>query len=48
MVGDKPFTDIKGAKKAGFTTVLILRVNWEIDPVPDYIIKELKEIKKIL
>ncbi|MFX0133766.1 MAG: HAD family hydrolase [Candidatus Hodarchaeota archaeon] len=48
MVGDKPFTDIKGAKNAGFTTVLILRTDWKVEPTPDYIIKELLEIKKIL
>jgi len=48
MVGDKPFTDIKGAIDAGFTTILILRANWEIEPTPDYSIKELKELKNIL
>ncbi|MHA1378231.1 MAG: HAD family hydrolase [Candidatus Helarchaeota archaeon] len=48
MVGDKPFTDIKGAMNAGFTTVLILRTNWEIAPVPDYSIKKLSELKKLL
>ena len=48
MVGDKPFTDIKGAKNAGFTTVLILRTDWKVDPVPDHLIKELLELKKIL
>ena len=48
MVGDKPYTDIKGAKDAGFSTVLILRADWEIEPVPDYQIKELIELKDIL
>lgn len=48
MIGDKPFTDIKGAVNAGFSTVLILRSEWEIDPIPDYQIKELIELKKII
>ncbi len=48
MIGDKPFTDIKGAKNAGFTTVLIHRADWNVDPVPDYLIKELRELKEIL
>ena len=48
MVGDKPFSDIKGGKAAGFHTVLILRENWEIDPIPDYEIKTLLELKSIL
>ncbi|HUY01592.1 MAG TPA: HAD family hydrolase [Candidatus Deferrimicrobium sp.] len=48
MVGDKPFTDIKGGNAAGFYTILVLRENWEIDPVPDYQISNLIEIKSIL
>ena len=48
MVGDKPFTDIKGGKAAGFFTILVLRESWEIDPVPDFQIHELKELKSIL
>ncbi len=48
MVGDKPFTDIRGAKDAGFHTILILRDNWQIDPTPDYQIRELIELKSIL
>lgn len=48
MLGDKPFTDIAGGQAAGFTTILIIRDNWEIDPKPDYIIKELHELKSIL
>jgi len=48
MVGDKPFSDIKGGKAAGFHTILILRENWEIDPIPDYEIKTLLELKSIL
>ncbi|MHA1264519.1 MAG: HAD family hydrolase [Candidatus Helarchaeota archaeon] len=48
MVGDKPFTDIKGGKAAGFTTVLILRENWEMESQPDYIIHSLSDLKTIL
>jgi putative hydrolase of the HAD superfamily len=48
MVGDKPFTDITGGKAAELRTVLVLREDWEVEPVPDYQIKELSELKNIL
>ncbi|MHA1277420.1 MAG: HAD family hydrolase [Candidatus Helarchaeota archaeon] len=48
MIGDKPFTDIKGGVAAGLYTVLIQREAWTIDPPPDYQIKELIELKQIL
>ncbi|TFG05179.1 MAG: HAD family hydrolase [Promethearchaeota archaeon] len=48
MVGDKPFTDIKGGKAAGFHTILILRENWQVDPIPDFQIRALVELKNLL
>ncbi len=48
MVGDKPFTDIKGGKSAGLRTILVLREDWDVEPVPDYQIKELRELKNLL
>jgi len=48
MIGDKPFTDIKGGKAAGFRTILILRENWKVDPKPDFQIHELSDLKSIL
>jgi len=48
MVGDKPFTDIAGGKAAGFHTVLVIRDVWEINPVPDFQIHQLIELKSLL
>ncbi len=48
MVGDKPFTDIAGGKAAGFHTILVIRDVWEINPVPDFQIHNLIELKSIL
>ncbi len=50
FVGDKPFTDIKGALLAGMKTVLIQRRNWGIEPniTPDFIVKNLAQIKILL
>jgi len=48
MVGDKPFTDIAGGKAAGFHTVLVIRDIWEINPVPDFQIHDLIELKTLL
>jgi len=46
FVGDKPFTDIEGAKKVGMYAILIKRQNWKIKEKPDLIMKELNELKK--
>jgi len=48
FVGDKPFTDIKGAKAAGMTTILVKRRQWNSNVKADFTIKALAEIKDIL
>jgi len=48
FIGDKPFTDIKGAKDAGMTTILVQRRNWELSVEPDYLVKTLKELQQLL
>lgn len=48
MVGDKPFTDIKGANSVGMKTVLIERRDWGVNEEPDYTIHHLNEIKELL
>jgi putative hydrolase of the HAD superfamily len=49
-VGDKPYTDIKGALAAGMKNILIQRRKWNIDVCikPDFIIKNLKQLKTLL
>ena len=47
MVGDKPFTDIKGAKSVGMITILVNRREWESDVEPHYSIDSLEEIRDI-
>ncbi len=47
MVGDKPFTDIKGAQKVGMMTILVKRREWETDIEPDITIKSLDKLKEI-
>jgi putative hydrolase of the HAD superfamily len=48
FVGDKPFTDIQGAKAAGMTTVLVQRRMWNLSPVPNHLIRSLSELKNLL
>jgi len=48
FVGDKPFTDIKGAKIAGMKTVLICRRDWRVNVKADWVIKSLSELRRIL
>lgn len=47
-VGDKPFTDIKGAKTAGMGTILIKRRNWRSTVKADYTLKTLSELRLML
>lgn len=47
MVGDKPFTDIKGANSMGMKTVLIKRRNWDSEIEADITISNLKELKEV-
>jgi len=48
FVGDKPFTDIKGANAAGMNTILVMRRQWGSEEIADFTIKRLAEIKVIL
>ena len=48
FVGDKPFTDIKGAKLAGMKTALVHRRDWRADVRADWTIKSLSELRRIL
>lgn len=48
FVGDKPFADIKGARRANMKTVLIHRREWNSDVEADHTITSLKELKHIL
>ena len=47
MVGDKPFTDIKGAKSVGMITNLKRRRNWDSDVEADFTINSLQELQEI-
>jgi len=48
FVGDKPFTDIRGAKKADMKSVLVRRGIWKSDEEPDLIVASLSELCQIL
>lgn len=48
MVGDKPFTDIKGANSVGMKTILVRRRDWGSDEEPDYAIDSLDELLDLL
>lgn len=48
MVGDKPFTDISGAKAAGMRTILVKRREWGVEESADLTINSLSELKQIL
>ncbi|MEM2981829.1 MAG: HAD-IA family hydrolase [Candidatus Bathyarchaeia archaeon] len=47
-VGDKPFADVEGARKAGMKTILIYRRDWGFDAKPDLVLRSLSELKNIL
>lgn len=48
FVGDKPFTDIKGAKSVGMLTILVYRRPWPSTEKAEYTVKSLHEICDIL
>jgi len=48
FVGDKPFTDIKGAKAAGMRTILLKRRDWAIGERADFTINSLAELPRVL
>lgn len=45
MVGDKPFTDIKGAKTVGMKTILLERREWDSGEEPDITMNSLEELR---
>ncbi|KXB00436.1 hypothetical protein AKJ42_00665 [candidate division MSBL1 archaeon SCGC-AAA261C02] len=47
MIGDKPFTDIKGAKTAGMKTILLERREWNSEETPDLTINSLEELQNL-
>lgn len=47
VVGDKPFTDIKGAKIAGMRAVWIRRRDWGTEEPADIVVGSLAELRKI-
>jgi putative hydrolase of the HAD superfamily len=48
MIGDKPFTDIKGAKAAGMCTIRIRRREWTAVEEADVEVASLAELLRIL
>jgi putative hydrolase of the HAD superfamily len=48
MIGDKPFTDIEGAKRAGMKATLVLRKEWNYYANADYVIRSLVEVSSFL
>jgi putative hydrolase of the HAD superfamily len=47
VVGDKPFTDIRGARAAGMRTVWVRRRDWGIEEQADFTVDSLAELCKI-
>lgn len=48
FVGDRPCTDILGAKDAGLRTVLVRRRSWDNEEGPDMIVENLSELCSFL
>lgn len=48
MIGDKPFTDIKGAKSVGMKTILVKRRDWNESEETDLQVEGLGELKDVL
>jgi putative hydrolase of the HAD superfamily len=48
FIGDKPFTDIWGAREAGMKTILIRRGMWGPEKQPDFSINSLSELNQFL
>lgn len=48
MVGDKPFTDIRGAKSVGMRTILLKRRDWGVEENPDFTVESLDDLKELL
>jgi putative hydrolase of the HAD superfamily len=47
VVGDKPFTDIRGARAANMRAVWLRRRDWGIEEPAEFVVKSLAELKKI-
>jgi FMN phosphatase YigB (HAD superfamily) len=47
-VGDKPFADVEGARKAGMKTVLVYRRDWGVEVKANFTVRSLSELKDIL
>ena len=48
FVGDKPFADVEGARKAGMMTVLVYRRDWGVEVKANFTVRSLSELKDIL
>jgi putative hydrolase of the HAD superfamily len=48
VVGDKPYTDIRGGKAAGMLTVRVFRRRWRDEEPADYTIESLGELLDLL
>ena len=48
MIGDKPFTDIEGGRRAGMLTILLVRRRWRASAQADYEITCLSELRTLL
>jgi len=48
VAGDKLFSDVRGAKRAGMLVTLVLRHDWQDLEDPDYVIHSLSELLSIL
>lgn len=48
FVGDKPFTDMKGAQEAGMGTILIRRRQWNDETKADIVVNNLSDLEQVL
>ena len=48
MIGDKPFTDIEGGRRAGMLTILAVRRRWTASAQADYEVTCLSELRTLL
>ncbi|MEM3402011.1 MAG: HAD-IA family hydrolase [Candidatus Hadarchaeales archaeon] len=48
MIGDKPYTDIRGAKNAGMKTIRVFRREWHNEEEADFTVHSLAEVMNIL
>ncbi len=48
VIGDKPFTDIEGGRRAGMVTILIVRRRWNAQVQADFEVTCLSELRTLL